>query len=265
MDEAARRSGVSRGQSFDDFLEMAVCTLSGGRMEPQYLAVVKKYSEGAKGKRGVDSLAELYGKAINAMEDTRDDIKDVLGDLFVGGISYGEDSQYFTPMPICQMMARLTIGDMPEDEQAKKKTVCDPACGSGRMLLAVAEVHRHWEFVGQDVDLRCCRLTALNLALRNLYGYAICGNSLGSTVRQVYRTGFNGRGFLREASHAELQERFGAKIDELKTAVAVEPTPHTAEQPSVASSETAETSASRGSQIADPVCESKPLKQLRFF
>ena len=25
-----------------------------------------------------------------------------------------------------------------------KRTVCDPACGSGRMLLAVAEINPHW-------------------------------------------------------------------------------------------------------------------------
>ena len=44
LDEAARRSGVSRGQAFEDFLHMTVCSLSGGRMEEQYMAVVKKHS-----------------------------------------------------------------------------------------------------------------------------------------------------------------------------------------------------------------------------
>jgi hypothetical protein len=85
LDEAARRSGVSRGQAFEDFLHMAVCALSGGRMEDQYLAIVKKHSEGKPGSRGVDSLAALYGQAVAAMEQTRDEMKDVLGDLFQGG------------------------------------------------------------------------------------------------------------------------------------------------------------------------------------
>jgi hypothetical protein len=35
LDEAARRSSVSRGQAFEDFLHMGVCALSGGRMEDQ--------------------------------------------------------------------------------------------------------------------------------------------------------------------------------------------------------------------------------------
>lgn len=41
-------------------------------------------------------------------------------------------------------------------------------------------------------------MTAINLALRNLYGHVIWGNSLGNERRIVYRTGFNLRGFVRE-------------------------------------------------------------------
>jgi hypothetical protein len=68
------------------------------------------------------------------------------------------------------------------------------------MLLAVAEQNRHWQFVGQDVDLRCVRMTAINLALRNLYGYVIHGNSLALEKKLVYRTGLNLCGFVREVS-----------------------------------------------------------------
>ena len=41
-------------------------------------------------------------------------------------------------------------------------------------------------------------MTAINLALRNLYGHVFWGNSLGDDRRLVYRTGFNLRGFVRE-------------------------------------------------------------------
>lgn len=203
LDEAARRSGVSRGQAFEDLLHMAVCSLSGGRMEEEYLKVVKKHSEGKLGRRGCDSIAELFGKAVAAMEETRGEMKDILGDLFQGAITYGEAGQFFSPPPICRLMANMTIADMPDDEKQQKKTVCDPACGSGRMLLAVAETQPHWEFVGQDVDLRCVRLTAINLALRNLYGYVVWGNSLANEKRLVYRTGFDLRGVISEVSLQE--------------------------------------------------------------
>ncbi len=195
LEETARRSGVSRAQAFEDFLHMSVCALSGGQMEEQYLATVKKHAKGKPGKRGCDSISHAFGALVNVMEETR---KDILGDLFQGGITYGEAGQFLSPEPICQMMASMTVGDVSEEEGSPRKSVCDPCCGSGRMLLAVADLKPHWEFVGQDVDLRCVRMTALNLALRNLYGYVVWGNSLGLEKRLVYRTGFNLQGVIRE-------------------------------------------------------------------
>jgi hypothetical protein len=196
LDEAARRSGVSRGQAFEDFLQMSVCALSGGAMEDEYLATVNKHSAGKKGSRGCDSLAHMFGELVDQMEETRGEMKDVLGDLFQGAITYGEAGQFLTPEPIARLMAKINTSDF-VPEEGKTPTVCDPCCGSGRMLLAIAEEHRNWEFAGQDVDLRCVRMTALNLAFRNLYGYVIHGNSLAVEARMAYRTGFNGRGFIR--------------------------------------------------------------------
>jgi hypothetical protein len=181
---------------------MAVAALSGGRMESQYLDVVKKHSDGKPGKRGCDSIAHLFGTRVQQMEQTRGDIKDVLGDLFQGAITYGEAGQFLTPESICRMSAQMTVGDIPEEANEQKK-VSDPCCGSGRILLAVAEIQPHWEFVGQDVDIRCVRMTAINLALRNLYGYVIHGNSLANEQRLIYRTGFDLCGFVREIPLAE--------------------------------------------------------------
>ena len=173
---------------------MSLCALSGGQMEEQYLATVKRHTDGAQGKRGCDSISHAFGALVDAMEKTR---KDILGDLFQGGITYGEAGQFLTPEPVCEMMARVTVDDA-EPVEGERKTVCDPCCGSGRMLLAVADLKPNWEFVGQDVDLRCVRMTAINLAFRNTYGYVIWGNSLGIEKKLVYRTGFNLTGFVRE-------------------------------------------------------------------
>lgn len=175
---------------------MSLCALSGGQLEDQYMATVKKHTEGKPGKRGCDSIAQAFSVLIDVMEKTR---YDILGDLFQGSITYGEAGQFLTPEPICQMMARMTIGDAEVmGRGADRRNVSDPCCGSGRMLLAVADLQPHWEFIGQDVDVRCVRMTAINLALRNLYGFVIWGNSLGDEKRLIYRTGFNLRGVIRE-------------------------------------------------------------------
>ena len=187
---------------------MSVCALSGGVMEDQYLSVVERHKSGKPGRRGCESIAQAFGTLVANMEQTHGEMIDILGDLFQGAITYGEAGQFLTPQPLCRAMAQMTIhdegsgedqteatdsmppvdaphADDPCDESSvsarstdnkpierpPRRTVCDPACGSGRMLLAVAEINPHWLFVGQDVDLRCVRLTALNLAFRNLHGY----------------------------------------------------------------------------------------------
>ena len=173
---------------------MSVCALSGGQMEAQYMQVVQRYATGQKGKRGCDSISHAFGTLVDAMERTR---KDILGDMFQGGITYGEAGQFLTSEAVCELMARMTIDEagVPAGE---RKRVADPCCGSDRMLLAAAKLQPNWEFIGQDVDLRCVRMTAINLALRNTYGYVIWGNSLGIEKKLVYRTGFNLTGFVRE-------------------------------------------------------------------
>lgn len=168
LDQAASRSSVSRGQAFEDYLHMAVCALSNGAMEDEYLEIVKKHSSGKQGKRGCDTLAQLFGEMVNAMEDTRGEMKDVLGDLFQGAITYGEAGQFLTPESICRLVGSLSIFDLETDVAREPRSIADPCCGSGRMLLAVAEKQRHWEFLGCDVDLRCVRMTVINLALRKL-------------------------------------------------------------------------------------------------
>lgn len=198
LDEAARRGGVSRGRAFEDFLHMSVCALSGGAMEEEYLATVARYGEGKPGSRACDRFAQLFGQLVEIMEETR---ADILGDLFQGAITYGEAGQFLTPESVIRMMAAM-LND--GEGAVARRTVCDPCCGSGRMLLAVADNHPRWEFIGQDIDLRCVRMTAINLALRNLYGYVLWGDSLRNERKLVYRTGFNLRGFVRLAEPTEV-------------------------------------------------------------
>ena len=196
LDGIAAKTG-SRGQVFDDFLTVTVAALAGGTMEEEYLAVIGKYTPSDKGKRPVDQLAATFARLVDIMESTREDI---LGDLFQGGITYGERGQFFTPSPICDLMAQVTAGD----DQHFGERISDPCCGSGRMLLAMAKMNPNGFFVGQDADLRCVKITAINLSLRNLYGYAIWGNSLTNERKLVYATGFNGKGVIRKLADEEL-------------------------------------------------------------
>lgn len=144
-------------------------------------------------------IEDLDGLAKSkAMEESG---QDVLGDIFTGAVTYGEHGQFFTPDSVCQLMAELTACD---DDGTVPKTVNDPACGSGRFLLSVGLKHPSWEFVGQDVDHRCAQMTAINLGLNGLRGWAVWQNTLTLECFRVYKIGLNFRtgGVIREV-HVE--------------------------------------------------------------
>lgn len=196
FDQASGQTGLSRGQVFEDFLTFARCSLAGGTMEEEYLATVAKgYAEGKKGRRGIDTIVKGFSELVNAMEETG---QDVLGDIFTGAITYGERGQFFTPDAVCDLMGAMSV---PEERTEVPQSICDPACGSGRMLLSVAKRQPHWEFTGQDVDHRAAQMCAINLGLNGLYGWAVWQNSLTLETFRVYRIGFNLHGgVIREVA-----------------------------------------------------------------
>ncbi len=72
-------------------------------------------------------------------------------------------------------------------EKTTGLTVNDPACGSGRMLLAFNNVAPGNYLVGQDLDHICTKMTAINMALHGCQGQAVNGNSLNP---EDFRFGF---------------------------------------------------------------------------
>lgn len=203
LESISQRSGVSRGKAFEDLLQACVASLSAETMEPAYFEAIKDHIEGAQGKRGVDLFPQFLAQLIQGM--TEED-QDLLGDLFESSISYGEKGQFLTPESVSQLLAYLTIDAEGKREDRKTQTINDPCCGTGRMLLKAGEINPNIELVGQDIDARCVRITALNLGLRGKYGYVICGNSLTLESKFAYRIGSfyhespNGRrrGVIRE-------------------------------------------------------------------
>ena len=56
--------------------------------------------------------------------------------------------------------------------------IVDPACGSGRMLMAMAKVNRFARFYGADVDANCAKMAVINLCLNSMYGEIAWMNTL---------------------------------------------------------------------------------------
>ncbi|QDU52969.1 N-6 DNA methylase [Gimesia panareensis] len=186
LESISQRSGVSRGKAFEDLLQACVAALSAETMEPAYFEAIKDHLEGAQGKRGVDLFPKFLAQLIQGM--TEED-QDLLGDLFESSISYGEKGQFLTPESVSELLAKLTMDAEEETGTGKTQVTNDPCCGTGRMLLKAGEINPNAELVGQDIDSRCVRITALNLGLRGKYGYVVCGNSLTLETKFAYRIG----------------------------------------------------------------------------
>jgi type I restriction enzyme M protein len=129
----------------------------------------------------VDQLMKL----ITLIGDLSEGFNDPLGELYMQAISNGHNGQYFTPTPICEMMAAINIGD----DSKPGQTVCDPTCGSGRMLLAAAKINRHVSLYGADLDITCCKMALINMLLNSLQGEIAHMNTLGNDFYRGFKTG----------------------------------------------------------------------------
>lgn len=167
---------------FEDFLTMSIaaCTqnLNSGKSwyEDEYLATIAKYKDSELRHEFPNAFAAL----VREMEvRTGDQMgNDVLGEFFEQHISNGRNGQYFTPFPVCLLMASITGGENTVKE--KPLRIIDPTCGSGRMLLASYKINGpENEYYGIDIDLTCVKMTALNLFLNGMWhSEVMCANAL---------------------------------------------------------------------------------------
>jgi hypothetical protein len=144
---------------FEEFLEMAVCALSLGAKEDRYLEIVRNYE-----KPDAYLMSEAFGALVMEMDNGGKGLKDCFGDFYMEYISHGHNGQFFTPEPVCDLMARIS------NPSGVGERVADCCCGSGRMLLAAAKISRDSLFFGADIDRMCAMMCLINLCLNGLLG-----------------------------------------------------------------------------------------------
>ncbi|HKK68089.1 MAG TPA: N-6 DNA methylase, partial [Bacteroidales bacterium] len=140
MDRLSARHGVHR--VFSDFLTLLVCAFSHGKMEGLYLETINRYE-----KPEAYDFSEALAALVIEMAGDGTGMVDVLGAYFEENISHGKNGQFFTPQQICDLLARVNTPDR------YGSRILDPACGSGRMLMAMGKLNRYALFYGADVDV----------------------------------------------------------------------------------------------------------------
>jgi len=101
---------------------------------------------------------------------------DPFGDIYMALTSriYQQNTgQFFTPVSICDMMVMMIGKDNITGER-----INDPACGSGRFLLAYHVNYPGNYLVGEDKAYTCCLMSVVNFLIHGCVGEVIWHNSL---------------------------------------------------------------------------------------
>ncbi len=183
---------------FSDFVEMAAIALANAvdlrqrdPREKRYLDIVGRYTR---------EQAMNFSKALACLTMALETagFADVLGVAFME-LDLGSKwaGQFFTPYPVCQLMASINAEGLTEKLEERGFVTCsDPAAGAGALPIAFAEAmqlagHNYQQCLhvtAQDVDARAAQMAYIQLSLLHVPAVVIVGNSLAVETREVWYT-----------------------------------------------------------------------------
>lgn len=178
LERLSRRHDTRR--VFDAFVRFAACCLAAQTREAEYLEEVKRWE-----RPDLDVFAEALGALVIEMESKP--FEDIIGGYYMefaisskGQLRNGE---FHTPKTICDLTARMILGDVDSLPAEGPITVCEPACGAGAMILSVGEacspkVRRRLRVTAIDINRTACDMAFINTTLWGIPTRILYGNSL---------------------------------------------------------------------------------------
>ena len=188
LEPIARRKS-SPLEVFRDFVTMAACSLAMQTREEEYLVIAKKYDKGE-----LCEIAKALGALISEMEQFP--FRDLLGPYYCEiNAKSGRDQrgEFYTPHPISQLMVKMTVNVEDVIERGLPISVNEPTCGSGGMVLALAEEFSRAKAVdliratAQDISRVACDMAYVNLTLWGIPSHIIWGDTLRNTVNASWK------------------------------------------------------------------------------
>jgi hypothetical protein len=171
-----------RYRVFDAFTRFVACALAAQTREAEYLEETKRWE-----KPEMDLFTEAFAALILEME--RRPFEDLIGSYYmeVALSKKGQkwNGEFHTPKHVCDFMARITVGNMESFPAEGPITICEPACGSGAMILSLAqvcspEIRRRLRVTAIDINRIACDMTFINTTLWGVPTRVFHGNTLSS-------------------------------------------------------------------------------------
>ena len=165
---------------FEAFTRLAACALAAQTREAEYLEEAKRWEK---------PELELFAKALGALVlemETRP-FEGLIGgfymELALSKKGQQWNGEFHTPKPVCDLMARMTLGNAESLPTEGPIMVCEPACGAGAMILSLAqacspEVRRRLRVTAIDINRIACDMTFINTTLWGIPTRVIHGNTI---------------------------------------------------------------------------------------
>lgn len=120
-----------------------------------------------------------------------------------------QSGQFFTPTHISDLCHKIVMG-----KEQKINTICDPAAGSGRMLIASRVENPRSYLVAWDIDYTCCLMCVCNFIMNSCVGEVVCIDTLqmdnfrGAWLvnEAYYRTELPSVRWLNEAEYCKFKQ-----------------------------------------------------------
>jgi type I restriction-modification system DNA methylase subunit len=179
---------------WSDFLECSAVSLHNSiqktdELEKQYEEIMSKYTMDE-----MMQMSKLLGLVVLALEER---FRDFLGEVFHRlELHQKFKGQFFTPYPLCRMMAKIAIDEDAKD--GKLTLLNDPCVGSGSMIIAYCEELRELgvnyqqslEVDATDIDKNCYCMAYIQLSLLGVPAILHWANSLSLETWETKKTMF---------------------------------------------------------------------------
>lgn len=200
---------LTDNMSRPNFVEKLESNKLDGQYEDRYMEIVSRYAnDHTNGDRAIDHFAAAHVQLVKEIEATE---KDVLGEIYMAMITFGQHGQFFTPQHISSFMAELVRVE-------NGGVVNDPTCGSGIMLIEAGKRDPTARLTGCDLDSRCAKMAALNMLFFDLNARIAWGDSLKMefyTEWHIQRGGFIWEREISEEDREAMPEKPKAGQQEL--------------------------------------------------